>query len=133
MNVQFLEMRDSGLDHVDVSEPNGCIVHERHPEMAVTLRVVVIFLARRLSESGLRRVADKEHRSGELDGRQQRNVLRPRRGYLVFRCRRSGGRRAEVLIDHRIRKARNLSQSSMSSVGTICGRCDYTGDHGPCR
>src|SRR5439155_18057121 len=77
MNVDFLEMRNLGLEHLDVRKTDGEITPEGNPEAAFALRILQVLLAGGLAQNGVGRVAGEESGSGELDGRQQAEILRP--------------------------------------------------------
>lgn len=83
MHIDLIEMSDSRLEHLDLRKSNRNIVRKGHPEMTLSLRLLKIFLTGRLSENRFWRVPRKEPGGGELYRRQQREILRPRRGDLV--------------------------------------------------
>jgi hypothetical protein len=79
MNIDLLEMSDGWLEDLDVRKPDGNIIREGDPEMAVTLGGFQDFVAGRLVENGLRCVANKESGSRELYRWQRREILGPGR------------------------------------------------------
>ena len=79
MNIDLLEMSDGWLDDLDVRKPDGNIIREGDPEIAVTLGGFQDFVAGRLVENRLRCVANKGSGSRELYRWQHRQILGPGR------------------------------------------------------
>jgi hypothetical protein len=75
VNIELVQMRDARLEDFDVSETHGNVLRQGDPQMAATLRVFQLFPTRSFREHRFWRVPGEKPGSGELHGRQQREVI----------------------------------------------------------